>query len=163
MTFTLISWIFTIFIVGRHRPSSKNPYQNELFMLIGEKIERIREFRGIKQETLAATLGISQQSVSKLEKEESIDDEKLKRVADALGVTPEVIKNFDEQKVIYNINNVSNITSTITDNTFDQNAAIIGALGQQFNPLEKIVELYERLLEIEKEKMELLRNQNQEK
>ena len=131
-------------------------------MLIGEKIERIREFRGIKQETLAATLGISQQSVSKLEKEESIDDEKLKRVADALGVTSEVIKNFDEQKVIYNINNVSNFTSTITDNTFE-NASIIGALGQQFNPLEKIIELYERLLELEKEKIELIGSQNREK
>lgn len=34
---------------------------------IGRKIARIRELRGMKQETLAEKLGISQQSVSHLE------------------------------------------------------------------------------------------------
>lgn len=121
-------------------------------MLLGEKIERIREFRGIKQETLASALGISQQSVSKLEKEETIDEEKLKRVADALGVTPEVIKDFDEQKVIYNINN-----HNLYNNTFNDSSM---AVSQQFNPIEKIVELYERLLELEREKVSYLQNKN---
>jgi transcriptional regulator with XRE-family HTH domain len=119
-------------------------------MILGEKIERIREFRGIKQETLAASLGISQQSVSKLEKEDIIDDEKLQRVADALGVTPEVIKNFDEQKIIYNINNHHSYNNTFNDSSM--------AISQQFNPLEKIVELYERLLELEREKVSYLQN-----
>lgn len=119
-------------------------------MILGEKIERIREFRGIKQETLAASLGISQQSVSKLEKEDIIDDEKLGRVADALGVTPEVIKNFDEQKAIYNINNHHSYNNTFNDSSM--------AISQQFNPLEKIVELYERLLELEREKVSYLQN-----
>jgi len=34
---------------------------------IGRKISRIRELRGMKQETLASELGISQQAVSKIE------------------------------------------------------------------------------------------------
>ena len=44
---------------------------------IGRKISRIRELRGMKQEALAAELGISQQSVSSLEQSEHIEDEKL--------------------------------------------------------------------------------------
>jgi hypothetical protein len=32
------------------------------------------------------------------------------------------------------------------------------AISQQFNPLEKIVELYERLLELEREKVSYLQN-----
>ena len=44
---------------------------------IGRKIARIRELRGMKQETLAEELGISQQSVSSLEKSETLEDEKL--------------------------------------------------------------------------------------
>ena len=56
---------------------------------IGRKISRIRELRGMKQEALAAELGMSQQSVSHLEQSESIEDEKLEKVAKALGVTKE--------------------------------------------------------------------------
>jgi len=43
----------------------------------------------MKQEALAAELEISQQSVSQLEQSESIDDDKLEKVAKALGVTKE--------------------------------------------------------------------------
>ena len=46
-------------------------------MHIGRKISRIRELRGIKQETLAQELGVSQQAVSKLEQSEAVDDDKL--------------------------------------------------------------------------------------
>lgn len=48
---------------------------------IGRKIARIRELRGMKQETLAEELGISQQSVSHLEQSETLEDDKLERVA----------------------------------------------------------------------------------
>ena len=34
---------------------------------LGRKISRIRELRGMKQESLATELGISQQAISKLE------------------------------------------------------------------------------------------------
>lgn len=36
-------------------------------MHLGRKVGRMRELLGVKQETLAADLGISQQAVSKLE------------------------------------------------------------------------------------------------
>ena len=39
---------------------------------IGRKISRIRELRGMKQEALAAALGVSQQAVSTIENSENI-------------------------------------------------------------------------------------------
>ncbi|WP_324719907.1 helix-turn-helix domain-containing protein [Salinimicrobium sp. HB62] len=121
---------------------------------LGRKISRIRELRGMKQEALAAELGISQQSVSHLEQSESIEDEKLEKVARALGVTKEAIENFSEESIFHNINN------------FNDNSVNNGPLNNfycTFNPLDKLVEaydenkkLYERLVEAEKEKVKYL-------
>jgi transcriptional regulator with XRE-family HTH domain len=122
---------------------------------IGRNIAKIRELRGIKQKTLAVDLGLSQQAICKLEKEETIGEERLKQVADALGVTPEIIENFDEESVIYNINNVQ--YNTVTDSTFEQGSGIAGQMTNNFNPIEKVTELYERLLESEKEKLDLVK------
>jgi transcriptional regulator with XRE-family HTH domain len=110
---------------------------------IGRKIERIRMLRGIKQETLAASLGITQAAVSKMEQSEKVSDEKLGEVAKVLGVTSDAIKNFDEN-------------ASINNNVYDQNNTVI---NYQFNPVEKIVELYERLLKSEREKNEILQSQ----
>ena len=114
---------------------------------IGRKISRIRELRGMKQEALAAELGMSQQSVSHLEQSETIEDEKLEKVAKALGVTKEGIENFSEESIFHNINN------------FNDNSVNNGPLNNfycTFNPLDKVVELYEKLVEAEKEKVRYL-------
>lgn len=116
----------------------------------GKNLQRIRVYLGVKQDALANDLGITQQAVSKLEQQEEIDEETLSKTADALGVSPDLIKNFDEEKAVYNINNFK-------DNTLEQGST---AICQQFNPVEKIVELYERLLDSEREKIELLKNRN---
>ena len=81
----------------------------------------------------------SQQVISKIEKQEEIEEGLLNQIASVLGISAEVIKDFDVEKAIYNINN-------IRDNTFEQGAT---SIAQQFNPLDKIVELYERLLQSE--------------
>ena len=72
---------------------------------IGRNISRVRELLGVKQEALAFSVGMSQQSVSILERSARVDDEKITLVATALHVSPNVIKNFDEKKVL--INNLS--------------------------------------------------------
>lgn len=112
---------------------------------IGRKIVRIRELKGMKQETLAAKLGVSQQTISRIEQSETIDEDRLIAIAEALEVTPDTIKNFNEYAVINN-------------NVYDQNNTVI---NYQFNPIEKIVELYERLLESERKQIELLQSQIQ--
>ncbi|HJD77356.1 MAG TPA: helix-turn-helix transcriptional regulator [Bacteroides reticulotermitis] len=115
---------------------------------VGRNLQKIRVYLGMKQEALAADLGVSQQEISKIEKQEEIEGELLTQIATVLGVSAEVIKDFDVERAIYNINN-------IRDNTFEQGST---SIAQQFNPLDKIVELYERLLQSEREKIELLKN-----
>lgn len=117
---------------------------------VGKNIQRIRVYFGVKQDALAMDLGLSQQAVSKIEQQEEIDEELLTRIGEVLGVSSEIIKNFDEEKAIYNINN-----NSFRDNTFEEGASAI-ATGQQINPIDKIVELYERLLQSEREKIDLL-------
>ena len=114
---------------------------------IGRKITRIRELRGMKQEALAQELGISQQSVSHIEQSESLEAERLERVAKALGVTKEAIENFNEETAI-------NYFNSFHDNSFNNWA--FNAHHCNFNPLNKVVELYERLVQAEKDKVAYL-------
>lgn len=112
---------------------------------IGRKISRIRELRGMKQEALAQALGVSQQTVSIMENSEEIDDVRLKDVAEALGVSAEAIKNFSEEAVF---NYFSNFYDSSTGQVNNNNCT--------FNPLDKVVELYERLVQAEKDKVSYL-------
>ena len=117
---------------------------------IGRKISRIRELRDMKQEALAQALGTSQQTVSAIENSETIDDTKLAEVAKALGVSAEAIKNFTEENMISYFNNFyDNSTSTGINGMFNPTHCT-------FNPIDKVVELYERLVLAEKEKVEYL-------
>ncbi|PSL21523.1 helix-turn-helix domain-containing protein [Dyadobacter jiangsuensis] len=122
---------------------------------IGHKISRIRELRGLKQEFVAHELKVSQQTVSKIEQSETVDQELLEQIGKILGVPAEGIKNFSEDAVFNIIGN--------TVNNHD-NGSLFNYFPT-FNPIDKLVELfeenkklYERLLESEREKVELLRN-----
>jgi transcriptional regulator with XRE-family HTH domain len=115
---------------------------------IGRKISRIRELRDMKQEALAQALGTNQQAISAIENSETIDEEKLVEIAKALGVTPEAIKSFSEENVI-------NYFNTFTDSHGNFGNFASGAICN-FNPLDKVVELYERLVQAEKDKVEYL-------
>jgi transcriptional regulator with XRE-family HTH domain len=124
---------------------------------MGRKISRIRELRGIKQEALAAELGLSQQTVSRMEQSATVDDEMLEKVANVLGITVDGLRNFNEEAVF-------NIISNTFHNTSNENSTLIASsLNYQptFNTIEKIVELYERLLQSEREKVELLQKKGQ--
>ncbi|AYN05694.1 helix-turn-helix domain-containing protein [Flavobacterium sp. 140616W15] len=113
---------------------------------IGRNISRIRELRGMKQEALAIAIGISQQSISNIEGSEIVDDEKLQKIAEVLGVSAEAIKNFSDEAVLNIIGNTLHDGSFINGNAYNCT----------FNPLDKVVELYERLVLAEKEKVEYL-------
>ena len=124
---------------------------------IGRNISRIRELRDMKQEALAQALGTSQQTVSAIENSETIDDTRLAEVAKALGVTVEAIKNYCDDMVLNIINN------TFTNTSHDSSTINSINVQPNFNPLDKIVELYsekeklyERLIQAEKDKVEYL-------
>ncbi|RYC66950.1 helix-turn-helix domain-containing protein [Spirosoma sordidisoli] len=115
----------------------------------GRNMKRIREILGVKQDFLATSLGMSQQAVSQLEQKEVLDTSVLEKLAKALGVPEEAIKNFKEETAIQ-----------IFSNTYHDHAA---SVQYNFNPVDKWLEaieenkrLYERLLQSEREKNELL-------
>jgi transcriptional regulator with XRE-family HTH domain len=118
---------------------------------IGRKIERVRRLRGMTQTDLGDILGITKQAVSKLEQTEQVEDERLKQVAEALGVTEDGLKKFNEEAVLYNtINFYENCgvtTSAVSNNHTFNNF-----------PIEKIMESFEKLLEKEREKFEKVKN-----
>lgn len=123
---------------------------------IGRNISRIRELRGMKQEALAFAIGVTQQTVSNIEGSETIEEEKLDAIAEVLGVSAEAIKNYSDEAV-FNI-----IGNTINNN---DNASMNSNVQYQptFNPVDKLIEsydenkkLYERLIQVEKDKNEYL-------
>lgn len=121
----------------------------------GRNLKRIREIFGVKQETLASTLGLSQQAVSKLEQKEAFEEPLLDKISKALGIPADAIIEFDESTSRFNVqNNYSGANSGSGTIGIFQNSTI--------NPLEKVFELldenrklYERLLQAEKDKNEL--------
>ncbi len=126
---------------------------------IGRNIARIREMRGMKQETLAELLGVSQQKISLFENAEALEDTKLEPIAKALEISVEALKNFSEDAFFNIISNTFNNTSN------DNSTLIASSLNYRptFNPLDKLLEsyeenkkLYERLLETEKEKSRVI-------
>lgn len=114
----------------------------------GRNVKRFREMLGMKQETLADALGEdwNQKKVSLLEAKESIEPAILDDVAKALKVPVDAIRNFDEEAAVNIIGN------TVTNH---DNASVFNYYPT-FNPFEKMVELYERLLTTEREKIALL-------
>ncbi|KFF14893.1 helix-turn-helix domain-containing protein [Flavobacterium hydatis] len=115
---------------------------------IGRNISRIRELRGMKQEALAMAIGSNQQAISGIEGSEEVDSKKLLEIAKALGVTVEAIENFSEESVF-------NYFNTYYDTSSNNGPQGTGNTCN-FNPLDKVVELYERLVQAEKEKVEYL-------
>ncbi|HBX46511.1 helix-turn-helix domain-containing protein [Limibacterium fermenti] len=116
----------------------------------GHAIRRYRHALGIKQEALAADMGISQTLVSFYEKKKVIEDDMVEKFAKALNVAPELIKELEEDPV----------TVIIKNNSIDTNhgkgyVAIDNSINH-FDPADKIVELCEKLLEKEQEKIKIL-------
>jgi transcriptional regulator with XRE-family HTH domain len=117
---------------------------------VGPNIRFLRNLKGFKQEAVAMELGISQAEYSLIENSDAIDDEIIFQIAKIFNVTAEVIKEFNENQAFYSIEN------KVDNTTINEQAH---GIHQVFSPIEKVVELYERLLASEKEKIEILKNQ----
>ncbi|WP_268225087.1 helix-turn-helix domain-containing protein [Sinomicrobium oceani] len=113
-------------------------------MNIGRKIERIRKMRGFTQTELGEKLGVTKQSISKMEQSEKIDDEKITKIAEALGVTPEGIKGFNEEAVVYN-----------TINFYENcNATHNYVCSTIYNSVDDMIKIYEKVFEEREKKIE---------
>ncbi|MGC4058039.1 MAG: helix-turn-helix transcriptional regulator [Chitinophagaceae bacterium] len=114
----------------------------------GRNIKRFREMLGIKQDALAADLGEdwNQQRVSLLEQKETIEPVLLRQIFAVLNIPVEAIQNFDDEQAINVISNIINNN----DNATMTNPSVFN-YQPNFNPLDKMVELYERMLQQQQE------------
>ncbi|MCG8390089.1 MAG: helix-turn-helix transcriptional regulator [Cytophagales bacterium] len=119
---------------------------------IGRKIMQMRELLGVKQEAIAEKLGVSQQAVSKIEQKEEVDEDTMTRVAKALGVSTESIKNLDEEATVYNIVTQKSMPGTLGK----QDDQKLNLLEKWMEAMEEIKNLYQQLLKSEREKVALL-------
>lgn len=106
---------------------------------------------GMKQEALAFELGEdwTQKKVSQLEAKEAIENEILEQVAKILKVPAEAIQNFDVDQAVNFISNTVNNSDNATGNSLYN-------YYPTFNPVDKMVELYERMLQQQKEMIDQL-------
>lgn len=120
----------------------------------GRQVKRFREAIGMKQDVLAKELDTTQQNISYYEKQEDLDDELFAKLANGMGVSPEVLKDFSSDAPILSINEMR------------ENAQAFNYI-YNFNPIEKLMEqaskieeLYKELLKSERDKNEVLTNAN---
>lgn len=108
----------------------------------GANVRRWREWRGVNQDVLAEKIGVSQATFSGYEKRDKLEVEILGKIANALDVPVEAITELEEGSAI-NIINAHDNQSIVNYNP-------------TFNPIDKIVELYDKLLKAEQEKVVML-------
>jgi transcriptional regulator with XRE-family HTH domain len=108
---------------------------------------------GMKQNTLAVNTGYSQQYISKLERSKKISDEALDKIASGLGVSSNLIKDFDEEKAANIISSMADSNESPTGMSYTMP---INPLDKLRTALEENKKLYEALLKSEKETITLL-------
>lgn len=137
----------------------------------GENVRKLRGYEGMKQFDLADKMGVTQQFVSKLERQPVIAREYMERIADALKVAPEVIENMEETPVSVVIeNNTYDFESGSNNNGVGSGYISEVNDNKVLHPIEKLLELtkenaslYERMMANEKEKAALLEKLLKEK
>lgn len=127
---------------------------------------------GMKQEALAFDLGDdwNQKKVSLLEQKEIIDESMLRKISEVLKIPVEAIQNFNDEHAINIISNTFNEDSIIGDDAViaedsvigDGDESIVGNTAENikcsFNPIDKVVELYERIIAQQKDMIDRLDN-----
>jgi len=126
----------------------------------GHNVKRFREMLGVKQEALALDLGDEwdQKKISLLEQKDLIEEVLLQKIFKVLNIPAEVFQNFEEEQAV----NV--IANTYSFQDFKDHAVASGFSYQpSFNPIDKIVELYERMIQQQKEMIDKLEKLMQNK
>ena len=98
----------------------------------GANVRRWREWRNVKQDILAEQIGVSQATMSSYERKDKLEEEILDKIAGALEIPTEAITELDNGTSI-----------NIFSNTFDNYSSNNINFNPTFNPIDKIVELYD--------------------
>ena len=113
---------------------------------MGHNIKRFRQLADMSQQDLAERLGYtwSQKKVSEIEQKATVEDEILSEVSKILNIPKDALQKLDDAAAV-----------NILSNTFNDSSQLNGILYHPtFNPLDKLIEIYEIRL---KEKDDLIR------
>lgn len=131
----------------------------------GHNIRRTRIEKNIKQDALCSLVHLSQSAISKYEKMQVIDDEMLQRFANALNVPVGELKTLEEEAPMIVIENNTN-TNNIETNNGGGVGVSLGYFPSNENtnnhPIDKVTELFERLLKEKDERIAMLEEQLRE-
>ncbi len=125
-------------IMNKSDVYTKNPSQKKHH---GNSTKRIRKIIEMKQGVLAQKMEIFQQTASRLEQKEEIDDETLNKEVKVLGVKVDTILHYSADLPLYYIDTFNNKDNAVNNFMHYNNN----------NNIEPLQDLYERLLKSEKE------------
>lgn len=130
----------------------------------GHNIKRARMDKNIKQEDLCSAVNLTQSAISKYEAMRVIDEKVLEKFASAIGVPVEDLKMMEEEvpMVLFenNTNNIETISGgnvSVGPSKYDESAPTINN-----NPIDKVSELFERLLKEKDARIDVLEREVQE-
>lgn len=111
----------------------------------GDKIRKIREIKGLKQESIAKELGLSVNQYGKLERNEAkLSLERLTQIAQALDVAVEEILAFDGETVYFgNTNSIFNHFNIVSDSGVQNQGGL--AQNEREHYEDKILMLKEKI------------------
>jgi len=120
-----------------------NKYQK-----IGDNLRKIREIKGIKQESMAKELGITTNGYGKIERGESaIKIDRLEQIANILGISAMDIMQFDDS-IIFNINTMSNSAPNGIVNNYALPTEERDLLLAQIKSLNEVVDRQNKLIDL---------------
>jgi transcriptional regulator with XRE-family HTH domain len=115
---------------------------------IGSSIRKIREIKGLKQESVAMKLGLTTNGYGKIERGESqINLERLNQIAEVFDVNPSDILNFDEN-IVYYFENMNNSAPHGTINNYSLSEDERLAFQNQIRVLTELLDRQTTLMEM---------------
>jgi transcriptional regulator with XRE-family HTH domain len=126
---------------------------------LGYKVKRMRELRGVRQDFVAKALGIKQGYYSEMEAgKHEISEERLDKIAEAIGTSAEAFEAYDERYVnnIINNNNGNVNAAGATNPTFYSCEDVTNLVEMA---VEKAVAPWKELVASQKEEIQFLRKQ----
>ncbi len=131
---------------------------NFYHMQYGEKIKKIRDLKGLRQEEMAGLLNISPQAYSKIERNETkLDEERMEQIAKIFGISAEDIKSFDDRNLF--VNNQKDFESKQSTGLANTVNNYYYGNDHSISIMEKIMEQQRQQLQEQKEEIIFLRKQ----
>ncbi len=114
---------------------------------IAEKIRKLREVKGYKQETVAKRMGLTTNGYGKIERgESSITLDRLEQIAQVLEVSTLDILQFDDN-FVYNITTMNNSATNGIVNNYSLSEAERTLLMKQIEAMQRLIDNQNKLIE----------------